>query len=58
MYTLCSLPYIICFKAQIQPWNNAQIVEAKSTPVLIMSNVALSDAEDGDINALAKSKRG
>lgn len=56
MYTLCSLPYIICFKAQIQPWNNAQKVEAKSAPVLSMSNVASSDAEDGDIDVLTKSK--
>ncbi|XP_023709473.2 putative inorganic phosphate cotransporter isoform X1 [Cryptotermes secundus] len=58
MYTLCSLPYIICFKAQIQPWNNAEKAEVKSAPALIMSNVASSDAEDGEIDMMTKSKQG
>jgi hypothetical protein len=58
MYTLCSLPYMISFKAQIQPWNNAQKDEVKTTAVLVMSHVASSDAEDGDADALTKSKRG
>jgi hypothetical protein len=56
MYTICSLPYIICFKAQIQPWNNAEKCEAKSAPMLIMSNVVSSDTEDGDVDVLTKSK--
>jgi hypothetical protein len=58
MYTLCSLPYIICFKAEIQTWNNAQKAEAKSAPALSLSNVASSDAEDGEVDVLTKSKRG
>lgn len=57
MYTLCSLPYIICFKAQIQPWNNAQKAEAKSDPVLTMLNVVSSDVEDGDVDVLTNSKQ-
>ncbi|XP_021924654.1 putative inorganic phosphate cotransporter isoform X2 [Zootermopsis nevadensis] len=58
MYTLCSLPYIICFNAQIQPWNNAQKEEVKTTAVLVMSNVVTSDAEDSYVDALTKSKQG
>jgi hypothetical protein len=58
MYTVCSLPYIICFKAQIQPWNNAEKAEAKPAPVLFISNVVSSDAEDGEVDMLTKSQRG
>jgi hypothetical protein len=56
MYIMCSLPYMISFEAQIQPWNNAQTEEMKTTTVLVMSSVASSDAEDGDVDALTKSK--
>jgi hypothetical protein len=58
MYTICSLPYILCFKAQIQPWNNAEKADAKSAAVLPMSNVVSSDTEDRDIDVLTKSKLG
>lgn len=56
MYTLCSLPYMISFTAQIQPWNNAQKEEENTTAELVMPNVASSGAEDGDGDALTKSK--
>jgi hypothetical protein len=58
MYILCSLPYMISFKAQIQPWNNVEKDIASAAPVLVMSSVVSSDTEDGDVNALKKSKQG
>lgn len=54
MYILCSLPYMISFKAQVQPWNSAEKGVTSAAPVLVMSNVVSSDAEDGDVTALNK----
>jgi len=39
------------FTAQIQPWNNEQRDEFKTAPMLVLSNVASSDAEDEDITS-------
>lgn len=58
MYILCSLPYIISFKAKIQPWNNAQKDIASAAPLLVMPNAVLPDTEDRDIHAPNKSKEG
>lgn len=58
MYVLCSLPYIIIFKAEIQPWNNAQKDNASAAPLLVMPNAVLPDTEDGNIHAPNKSKDG
>ncbi|KAJ9596880.1 hypothetical protein L9F63_012136 [Diploptera punctata] len=57
MYAICSLPYMICATAQVQPWNNPDEKTAKSVPVLMLSNVASSDVEDSDTEeALNKNK--
>ncbi|XP_069697781.1 sialin-like isoform X3 [Periplaneta americana] len=58
MYTVCSLPYIICFKAEVQPWNDVD-EDTKTAPVLVMSNVVSSEAEDGDVTqGLTKAEQG
>jgi len=58
MYILCSLPYLISFKAEIQPWNNVKKDTASTSPLLVMSSALLPDTEDGDVNAPNKSKEG
>jgi hypothetical protein len=49
---------MISFKAEVQPWNNTEKDAASAAPVLVMSSVMSSDAEDEDVNALNKSKKG
>lgn len=58
MYILCSLPYLICFTAEIQPWNNVKRDTASTSPLLVMSNAGLPGSEDGNVNAPNKSKEG
>jgi hypothetical protein len=56
MYILCSLPYLICFTAEIQPWNNVKKDTVSASPLLVISSTA--EAEDGNVNAPNKSKEG
>jgi hypothetical protein len=58
MYILCSLPYLISFKAEIQPWNNVKKDTASAPPLLVMSSAVLPEGEDGNVNALNKSIEG
>ena len=58
MYILCSLPYLISFKAEIQPWNNVKKDTVSASPFLVMSSAVLPDTEDEDVNAPNKSKQG
>jgi hypothetical protein len=58
MYVLCSLPYLVSFTAEIQPWNNVKKDTASASPLLVMSSAVLPDTEDGDVNAPNKSKEG
>jgi hypothetical protein len=58
MYVLCSLPYLISFKAEIQPWNNIKKDIASTSPLLVMSPAVLPEAEDGNVNAPDNNKEG
>jgi hypothetical protein len=58
MYVLCSLPYLISFKAEIQPWNNVKKDTASAFPLLVVSNAVLPEAEDGNVNAPNNTKEG
>jgi hypothetical protein len=58
MYVLCSLPYLISFKAEIQPWNNVKKDTASASPLLVMSSAVLPEAEDGNVNASNNTKEG